>query len=109
MTPTLPFRVIHERNSLEFLRRFLKPIADLCRRDRIYLDDTYGQGDVFFWLMPLSTNGIAWSEKRDEIKQASINMREIGFSPFFGQMSVHNRGIAKKDIPLSMNRVISNI
>jgi hypothetical protein len=46
--------------------------------------------------MPLSIDGIAWSEKRDEIKQASINRWEIGFIPFFGQMSEHNRGIAKK-------------
>jgi hypothetical protein len=56
--------------------------------------------------MPLSIDRIAWSEKRDEIplgpeletegKQASINTWEIGFIPFFGQMSEHNRGIAKK-------------
>jgi hypothetical protein len=53
--------------------------------------------------MPLSINGITWSEKRDENKQASINRWEIGFIPFFGQMSVHNKGIAKKDIPMSMH------
>jgi hypothetical protein len=55
--------------------------------------------------MPLSIDGIAWSEKRDEIKQASINRSGIGFIPFFGQMSVHNRGIAKKDICLSMDLI----
>jgi hypothetical protein len=49
--------------------------------------------------MPLSINGIGWSEKRDEMKQASINTWEIGFIPFFGQMSVHNKGIAKKRYP----------
>jgi hypothetical protein len=43
----------------------------------------HGQGDVFFCRMPLSTDGIAWSEKRDEIKQASINKWEIGFILFF--------------------------
>jgi hypothetical protein len=62
----------------------------------------HAQGDVFFWLMPLSIHGIAWSEKRDEIRQASINRWEIGFIPFFGQMLVHNKGIAKKDISLSI-------
>jgi hypothetical protein len=55
-----------------------------------------------FLLMPLSIDGIAWSEKRDEMKQASINRWEIGFIPFFGQMSVHNKGIAKKDIPMAI-------
>jgi hypothetical protein len=39
-------------------------------------------GDVFFWLMPFSIYGIAWSEKRDEMRQASINRWEIGFIPF---------------------------
>jgi hypothetical protein len=53
--------------------------------------------------MPLSIEGIAWSEKRDEIKQASINRREIGFIPSFGQMSEHNKGIAKKDIPMAIH------
>jgi hypothetical protein len=59
--------------------------------------------------MPLSIDGIAWSEKRDENKQASINRWEIGFIPFFGQISVHNRGIAKKDIPRFIYGVISKI
>jgi hypothetical protein len=53
--------------------------------------------------MPLSIDGIAWSKKRDEMKQASINRWEIGFIPFFGQMSEYNKGIAKKDIPLSIH------
>jgi hypothetical protein len=48
-----------------------------------YQDDTHGQGDVFFCRMPLSIQGIAWSEKRDEMNQASINRWEIGFIPFF--------------------------
>jgi hypothetical protein len=39
--------------------------------------------DVFFCRMSLSIDGIAWSEKRDEMKQASINTWEIGFIPFF--------------------------
>jgi hypothetical protein len=69
----------------------------------LYPDDAYGQGDIFFWLMPLSIDGIAWSKKRDEMKQASINRWEIGFIPFFGQMSEYNKGIAKKDIPLSIH------
>jgi hypothetical protein len=56
--------------------------------------------------MPFSIDGIAWSEKRDEIKQASINRWEIGFIPFFGQMSVHNKGIAKKDISLSIGIIL---
>jgi hypothetical protein len=61
----------------------------------------YEQEDVFFWLMPLSIHGIAWSEKRDENKQASINRWEIGFIPFFRTNVIHNRGIAKRDISLS--------
>jgi hypothetical protein len=59
--------------------------------------------------MPLSTAGIAWSEKRDEIKKASINRWEIGFIPFFRTNVMHNKGIAKKDIPVSIQGVISNI
>jgi hypothetical protein len=49
----------------------------------MYPDDTYGQEDVFFCRIALSIHGIAWSEKRDEMKQASINRWEIGFIPFF--------------------------
>jgi hypothetical protein len=40
--------------------------------------------------------------KRDEIKQPSINRWEIGFIPFFRTNVMYNRGIAKKDIPVSI-------
>jgi hypothetical protein len=83
MTLTGRYRAIDKRNSLKFLRTFLKPIFLLYRRLHTYQDDAYGQGNIFFWLMPFSINGIAWSEKRDENKQTSINRWEIGFIPFF--------------------------
>jgi hypothetical protein len=63
--------------------KFLKPIPGFLRRPRKHSDVAYGHGDVFFCRMTLSIDGIAWSEKRDENKQASINRWEIGFIPFF--------------------------
>jgi hypothetical protein len=89
--------------------KFLKPIRGLYLMPHTHQDDAYGHGDIFFWLMPLSIDGIAWSEKRDENKQASINRWEIGFIPFFRTNVMHTRGIAKKDIPMSMHRVILKI
>jgi hypothetical protein len=46
---------------------FWKPTLRFLRRPPKQSDGAYGHGDVFFWLMPISIDGIAWPEKRNEV------------------------------------------
>jgi hypothetical protein len=66
-------------------------------------------GMSFFGLCPFQQIGLHGPKngmKSD--KPLSIGGR-LPLSRFSGHMSVHTKGIAKRDIPMSMHRVISRI
>jgi hypothetical protein len=67
------------------------------------------RGISFFDLCPFQWMGLHGPKNGMKVnKHLSIDGR-LASSRFSGQLSVHNRGIAKKDIPLSIDRVISKI